>query len=587
MTMRYSHEELRARLRLGEDAGWEFKSVEFRGEKPSANQRETWADEMVAFANTNGGVLLLGVNDDGSVQGMSRAQLDAVERMVSELCRDAISPEVRPHIYRAELDGRALMFVEIPAGYAQHEHAGKSYERVGSSKRLMNSEDRLRLAQRRGQARFRGFDQQPVPGTGFGTLSERLWKPLLSAENLSDPKIGLEKLGLLVFNDQDVLCASVAGVLFCTEAPEAQLPQAEIVAVRYRGMDEASAQIDAQVIGGPLDQQIKHALAFAVRNIGVAARKDPAREDLPEYSERAIFEALVNAVAHRDYSIRGSRIRLRIFSDRMEIRSPGALPNSLTVESMGDRQSTRNEVLTSILGRTEAGGISASGGRRYFMERRGDGVPIIRRETQQLTGKQPDFRLIDGSELCLSIPAADPQSGPASIIVTVRKKGTPLQGATLLALFPNNTWKSASTDELGEARLDLHTVNLPMTVFVAAPNVNAHVEREWVPADRSLAIELTPLPNGGSVVFAESTGYVPGLSGRLNPIRDTNNRTYLYASNIAINGGMQQPVTFAPHDEQLRLMDANGQERLVRIVAISGRSSLIEYEGAGERPASE
>ncbi len=578
--MRYSDEELRDRLHGGEDSGWEFKEVEFRGKKPAGSQRAQWADEIVAFANGSGGVMLLGVSDLGEVAGLSREQMDAVERMVVEICRDTVSPAVRASVYKVKLDGQWLVLVEVPEGDGLYERDGRSYVRVGSAKQLMSSDERMRLALRRGQAQRRSFDETTVRDTGFGAFSERLWKPLLSAENLSNPHVGLEKLGLLAANDHDVLCATVAGVLFCTEAPEEHLPQAAIMAVRYRGLDEASGQIDAQVIGGPVDQQIRHALAFAARNMRVAARKDPAREDLPEYSVRAIFEALVNAVAHRDYSISGSRIRLRIFADRLEIRSPGSLPNSLTIESMSERQATRNEVVTSVLGRLSVAGIEATGGRRYFMERRGDGIPIIRRETQDLTGKLPDYRLIDDSELCLTIPAAEPESGPASVVVTVRKEGTLVQGVAVLALFPNNTWKSASTDELGEARLDLHTVHLPMTVFVSGPNVAAHVEREWLPAERSLAIELTPLANGGSIVFEESTGYVPGLAGRLNPILDTSNRTYVYASNIAINGGQKQPVTFAPEVEELHLMDADGRERFVRIVAINGRSSLLEYRDA-------
>lgn len=577
MTMRYSDQELRTRLRLGEDAGWEFKLVEFRGEKPSASQRETWADEMVAFANTNGGVLLLGVNDDGSVQGMSRAQLDAVERMISELCRDAISPEIRPQIYRVELDGRALMFVEIPAGYAQHEHAGKSYERVGSSKRLMTSDDRLRLAQRRGQARFRGFDQQPVPGTGFGTLSERLWKPLLSAENLSSPDTGLQKLGLLTTDEHGQLRASIAGVLLCSEEPHEILPQAAVTAVAYRGTDQSSGQLDARTIEGPLDKLIRDGIAFVIRNMQVGAHKDPGRVDLPEYSIRATFEALVNAVVHRDYSLRGSRVRIRMFSDRMEICSPGSLPNGMTIERMGDVQSTRNEVLASMLSRMRVSGTDGSGDRQFYMDRRGDGVLIIRQETLALTGKLPEYELIDNVELRLTLPAAEPQSSPAIVVVTVRTEGVPHRGATVLALFPNNTWKSAATDEHGEARLDLHSVNLPMTVFVAGTGVAGHVEHDWLPSQRPLAVELSPMPSGGSVIFAESTGDIPGLFGRLNPILDTLQRTYLYASNIAINGGEPQPVTFLPETEELHLTDADGHERLIRILAIRGRTSVLDY----------
>ena len=93
---------------------------------------------------------------------------------------------------------------------------------------------------------------------------------------------------------------------------------------------------------------------------------------------------------------------------------------------------------------------------------------------------------------------------------------------------------------------------------------------------------MQSLPDGGSVIFPEATGNIPGLSGRLNPIRDTQDRTYLYASNIAINEGQQQPVTFIP-GEDLRLTDADGRELMVRIVAIIGRSALLEYRRLYQR----
>ena len=577
MTMPHSDALIRRQLRLGEDSGWEFKAVDFRGDRPARRQRDDWADEIAGFANARGGILLLGVGDGGHVTGMSRARLDALERTVGEICRDSIKPSVRVEAYRRELDGRAFLLVDVPEGHAQHDSPGGSYVRVGSSKQPMTPDERMRMAQRRGQARFRGVDEQTVAETGFATLEERLWKPLLSAESLASPELGLEKLGLLATDEDGVTRATVAGVLTCTEEPQRLLPQAAITAVRYRGTDRSSGQIDAQEIGGPVNRQITQALAFAARNMRVGARKAPAREDLPEYSARALFEGLVNAVVHRDYSIGGSRIRLSMFSDRIAIRSPGSLPNSLTIESMGERQSTRNEVLTSVLGRMHAGGIEGAGGRQYFMERRGDGVPIIRRETRELTGKEPEFRLIDDSELCLTIPAAEPDSGPATVVVTVRRGGSPLAGADVLALFPNKTWKRAATDRDGEARLELHSVHLPMTVFAAAEGCAAHVEHEWSPAERALAIELAALPEGGSVVFAEGTGHIPGLSGRLNPILDTNDRTYLYASSIAINEGQPQPVSFVPGEEELHLMDANGNALLARVAAITGRSSLIEY----------
>ena len=575
--MTHTDEEILRRLRLGEDSGWEFKQIEFSGDRPVSPRRDDWANEVVAFANATGGALLCGVSDDGDVQNMSRRQITNLDALLVEVCTDSIKPAVRIRTDHRELaGGRPVLLVEVPQGDSLHEGPAGAYIRVGASKRLMTSDERMRLAQRRGQARFRWFDEQPVPDTGFATLEEALWKPLLSAEGAADPEAALMKLALLAPDEVGVTRATVAGVLFGTRNPERWLPNACITATRYRGKDRASGQVDAQEITGPLNRQIADAVAFAVRNMQVAARKVPARVEMPQYSDRALFEAVVNAVAHRDYSMRGSRIRLSMFEDRVEIQSPGSLPNNLTVESMATRQATRNETLTSVLGRMPVGGVRGSEDRLYFMERRGDGVPIIQRETRELCGQPATFRLIDGSELCLIIPAAQLEPSPAAATVTVHGGGRPLPGVELLVLFPNKTWKQATTDQDGGATVDLHTTHLPMTVFAAAPGFSAHVEREWVPEQRALGIELHGLTGGGSCIFAEATGYIPTLVGRLNPIRDTHDRTYLYAANIAINEGRQQPVHFVL-GEELRLTDAEGRETLARIVDIVGRSALVEY----------
>ena len=575
--MNYRVEEIESRLRSGEDSGWEFKQVEFAGDRPKRPTRDDWADEIAAFANAAGGVVLAGVADDGKVIGMSRAQIANLDALLVEVSTDTIKPPVRIRTHHTELsDGRLVLLAEVPESDSVHESPGGNYIRVGASKRLMGSDERLRLAQRRSQARFLWFDKQPVPETGFRTLAEALWKPLLSAEGAAEPEAALGKLALLVDDEAGVLRAAVAGVLLCTPNPEQWLPNACITATRYRGRDRASGQIDAQEITGPLNEQIAGAVAFAARNMQVAARKDPARSDLPQYSERAVFEALVNAVVHRDYSIRGTKIRLSMFDDRLEIQSPGSLPNNLTVESMGSRQSTRNEALTSVLARMPVGGTRGGGDRRYFMERRGDGVLIIQRETWELCGKYPEYRVVDDSEVLLVIPAAMQERSPARTVIPVRSGGRPLPDTDLLLLFPNKTWKRATTDEQGEAAVDLHTTTLPMTVFASAPGQAAYLERDWTPSERALAINLDALPEGGSVVFPEGTGNLPGLKGRLNPIRDTLDRTYLYASNIVIDAGKQQPVNFIP-GEKLQLTDAEGTELCVRIVDIVGRSALVEY----------
>ena len=575
--MNFSDEDIKRQIRLGEDSHWEFKEIVFAGNVPKGPRRDDLADELAAFANADGGVLLCGVTDSGDVQGMSREQMDELEQLLTEVCTDKIKPPIRPIIVRREIEeNKPLLLIHVPRGDTQYDSPGGSYYRVGSSKRQMTTDERLRLAQQRAQSRFLWFDKQPVPGTGFGSLDESLWKPLLSAEGAAAPELALEKMGLLTNDENSIARATVAGVLLCTRSPEEWLPNACISATCYRGKDRASGQIDAQTITGPLNRQIAEAVAFAVRNMRVGAYKNPARIDLPQYSEKALFEAIVNAVVHRDYAIQDSRIRISMFADRLEINSPGSLPNNLTIDSMDVRQSTRNEALASMLGRISVGDIQGSGERQFFMERRGDGVPTIFRETEALSGKPPEYQLIDNSDLVVTIPAADTDLTPATADILAHHNGNPLPSVEILVLFPNKTWNSVTTDENGNAQIDLYTTHLPMTVFAAAPSFAAHLEQDWVPAKGGLAIEMQSLQEGGSVIFPEATGSIPELSGRLNPKRDTSDRTYLYASNIAINEGQQQPVHFIL-GEDLRLTDADGKELMIRIVAIVGRSVLIEY----------
>ena len=586
--MTYSTEEITRRLQLGEDSAWEFKQVDFAGNHPRSPDRADIADEIAAFANADGGTLLCGVTDEGEVQDMTRERLGSLDDYVVEISSDAIEPPVRIRTQHMQLpDGKRLLIVDVPAGDSPHERSGHRYIRVGGTKRRMTGDEWLRLAQRRGQARFASFDEQTVPNTGFNTLDASLWRPLLSAEGAAEPDAALGRLALLASDEAGITRATVAGLLLCSPDPQQWLPNAGITATRYRGNDRASGQIDAQEIGGPLNRQIAQAVAFALRNMQVAARKDPGRVDLPQYSHRALFEALVNAVVHRDYSIRGSKIRLSMFADRLEIQSPGSLPNNLTVESMETRQVTRNEALTSVLARLPVGGIRGSEDRQYFMERRGDGVPIIRRETWELCGKLPEFQVIDDSEVRLTIPAAIQEHSPAHAVITVRSAGQPLPGADVLALFPNKTWKRTTTNDDGEATVELYTSHLPMTVFAAAGGHAARLEREWTPSQRALTLDLQLLPDGGSVIFPEAVGHLPILKGRLNPKRDASDRTYLYANNIAINHGQPQPVHFTP-GEELRLTDANGHEALLRILDVVGRSALIEYRAlpSSRRPRS-
>lgn len=573
----FSDDEIRHRLALGENSGCEFKQVEFSGDRPIAPHRNTLADEMAAFANTNGGTLFCGVTADGQIQGMSTRQLVTLNRLLAEVSVEALEPVVPIHIYHHMLDGKKFLLADVPRSDSIHERAGCAYIRVGATKRPLPSDERICLARNRARNQRLGFDNQIMHQTGFETLDERLWEPILSAAWARDPRQGLMNLRLLAKDESNAVRATVAGILLCTKSPQEWLPQATITATHYRGLDRSSGQLDAQEITGPLSSQVFDALKFVFRNMRVAARKLPEREDMPQYSESAVFEAIVNAVAHRDYSIHSRRIRLSMFKDRLEIDSPGQLPNGMTIEGMAESQSTRNNVIASVFGRTPVEDVPGANQRRYLMERRGDGVAIILNETKELTGIAPEYRIVDNVNLVLSIPAAKLELSPADSTVTVHSKGDPLSGVEVLALYPNKTWVRGVTNEAGEAGVNLYTTHLPMTVYVATPGHAAGIERNWMPNRGGLVVELDPHPDGGAAIFENGTGHLPGLSGRLNPKRDTSDRTYLYADNIAIENGRQQPVAFRV-GKPMSLTDAFGAELSVTIVDIIGRSALIEYQ---------
>jgi len=139
----------------------------------------------------------------------------------------------------------------------------------------------------------------------------------------------------------------------------------------------------------------------------VGASKTEGRLDRSQYELTAVFEAVVSAVAHRDYSIHGSKIRLRMFEDRLELYSLGAIPNTMTVESLPYRQVSLNEAITSLLAICP---VPAEGEeiteRSAMMDKRVEGVQIILDCTTRLMGLRPEYRLIDDAELMLVIKAA-------------------------------------------------------------------------------------------------------------------------------------------------------------------------------------
>ena len=574
---------LREGIRLGEDSALEFKEVRFRGRKVAAPDRDDLADELVAFANARrGGRLVLGVTDkDRTPQPLEPWQLDAVVDLVREICNDSVKPPMDVEVYRVPNPPPAtggILLVAIPAGDAVHQSPHGYFRRRVDAKYRMLPDEVRRLLQSRGQSDTSGPDTRIVRGTGFNSLRRELWQQYASSRSNERPVTTLGKLKFLKPDGEGVLRATVGGVLLACEAPREWLPNAYIQAVCYGGAEiDGNRQLDAQDIDGPLDRQIRDAMRFVIRNRRVAARKDPARTDVPQYSERAVFEAVVNAVVHRDYAVSGSHIRLFMFDNRLELYSPGGLCNSMTTDDLRTSQFTRNELLASRLGQCPVGDAPGSGGRQYFIERRGEGIAVIEDETFALAGEKPTFDLIGERELRIVLPAASPPlpDGIAARI-EIRNEDTrePLPNVHVLLLYPNKTWLEARTNSFGQADFELHA-RLPMTVLCAAPGFAACVARDYLP-EQPLGLTMRPTASRGSLIIAHRTGHLPGIRGRLNPILDDLDRMYLYADNVAIDGGLPQPVHFKLNDP-VRLTDSLGAEATLWFREMVGGSCVFDY----------
>lgn len=361
--------ELQELLRNGENSGVEFKL--------DAVQKQHLAKEFVAFANFAGGVVLLGVGDDGSVHGATR---DDLERWVTDLCRDKIDPPIIPYfeVVRDVEPGRHVAVVRILQGpnkpYALvHDNRHTYHVRVGSTSREASREELERMFQEAGHLRY-GF--KPAPGAAFEDLDLRRLKDyfgrVLEQEYPADDAVaGWQKLLAnleLMVSAGDRPVPTVDGILLFGRSPKRFLPQSGIRAIAYPGnQPDYAARADQDLVGPmvPLYSNagsppedvlvenglVEQALDFVVRNTQPEARiENGARIDRTTYPVEVLREVIVNALVHRDYTIAGTDISLIIFDNRLEVTSPGRLPNTATIESLksGFRYA-RNQMLVNIM----------------------------------------------------------------------------------------------------------------------------------------------------------------------------------------------------------------------------------------------
>ena len=390
-------DQILRQLSAGEDSRAEFKRVDIKGRTVRGPDRGNLAAGLVAFANAEGGTLFLGVDDSGTPTGIPRERLDLVEQWVVNIATDLCDPPIRPVFRRAVVPGASadltIVLAEIRRGlYVHRTSRGRYYLRVGSTRRDLDPTELARLFQDRGREYV--FDERPV----FAATAEDLSRTRLEAHFGISPTIPwsdlLRNTHVTIRDRDEVDRPSVAGLLSFGSDPTEVLASAYIEAACYGGTRLSSDElVRAERLAGPLSDQIDAGVAFVMHfmRAGREAAEDRA------YDINVVDEAVVNAVAHRDYSVSGSKIRLFLFADRLELYSPGKLPNGITIEQMPYRTFTRNQLLVSFLSKMRS---KRTG--QVFLESRGEGVRKILEDGEAHSGRRPEYELF-GNELRLTI----------------------------------------------------------------------------------------------------------------------------------------------------------------------------------------
>ena len=396
-------DEIQRQLDVLEDSRAEFKEVVLGERGVRSPNPEDMAGEMVAFANAEGGVVFLGVDDDGVVRGVPADRTGDVEAWVINVASNNCDPPIRPILRREHLHGPTgskciVILVEVRRGlYVHGTSGGRHYVRVGSTKQILRGAMLARLFQERGRTFV--FDEQPVPGASGDDLdSDRLGAFFAHRPTTIPWPDLLRNTRVTAIGENEADRPTLSGLLAFGKTPQAHVLSAHVEGAVYRGSRLTSDDlVHSESIKGRVDTQIDDATAFAERFMLKPARKPAGREDHPQYDIGAVHEAIVNAVVHRDYSIAGSKIRLFLFADRLELYSPGALPNTITLDTMPYRVFTRNQLLVSFLSRMYSRRTGLA-----FLESRGEGVRRILEASAAHSGRRPVYELF-GDELRLTI----------------------------------------------------------------------------------------------------------------------------------------------------------------------------------------
>lgn len=363
-------------------------------------------ETLSAFSNTSdGGVILLGIDES---RGFSITGVQDVERMsgrVAQACRDELDPPIRPMLSSEEVDGKKVVIVEVPELQPREKPCfiksrglvNGAFLRIGGTNRKLTAYETAVLMANRAQP---VDDARPANSAAVEDLDPDLVSAMIArvrarrgaAFALADDETVLRQLGVVTKEGTPTL----AGILALGRFPQQFFPQLDVTFSFFASPDrepmaDGTRFLDSASIDGPMPVMLDEALRRIRLNMRHRAVIHGAgRVDVPDYPEAALREALSNAMMHRDYSgmAQGTQVRIEMFSDRIEIESPGGLYGPVSTESLqaGDAvSSSRNAVLAKLLEDV----VGPDG--EAIAENRGSGIATMQRALRDARLGPPEF----------------------------------------------------------------------------------------------------------------------------------------------------------------------------------------------------
>jgi ATP-dependent DNA helicase RecG len=337
-------------IEKGEDSYTQFKKAQ------DVRNATSLAAEMVAFANAEGGTILIGVDDEGTITGLSQEDVRRLNNLVSNVASENVRPPVNPLAENVATEQGLVMVVSIRKGLSKPyaDNQGVFWMKSGANKRPVTSREEIqRMLQEAGLVHA---DEVPIDGTTLDALDDRHFEDFFRREYGISIRESLESSGITMtqlLNNLGLAKAerlNLAGLLIFGASPQRYRPEFVVKAVTFVGIDPAGIEYrDSEDIHGCMRDLHERSMSFITRNLRrLQKERGVNTEGELELPAQAIEELVVNMLLHRDYFI-SAPWRIMIFDDRVELISPGALPNNLTVANIRNGVSNiRNPLIASF-----------------------------------------------------------------------------------------------------------------------------------------------------------------------------------------------------------------------------------------------